>query len=328
MTARRGLTETELLDIDNLSDIVALSESDVFEKSTRQGRVTTLLDNGEEEPDEFTEQNEIHSENTETAIKGPTQAQRLQNFCDAHNLTYKQDICWKPNVEYQTPPINWCQMKYSTDPEVLSPAKYFLQYFPDTLINKMVDMTNLFAVQNNIHNFPATNNNEIKKLIGIHITMGNLHFPRVKLYWDAKLGISIISENMTGNRFFKLRQCLCFVDNTQKADDNTDRFWKVRPLYNAIRSRCQELPHEPYLSIDEQMIPFKGQLNVKQYVKGKPCPWGVKLLALCGTSGILYDFVLYQGSTTEGTYRVFGTRCCHSIEIVRTHNRTACSTVL
>ncbi|KAI4471462.1 transposase is4 [Holotrichia oblita] len=221
MTARRGLTETELLDIiDNLSDIVALSESedesDVFEESTRQDQFVREdncndnmhnnvdisenvenADNGEEQPDEFTEQNEIHSENTETAIKGPTQAQRLQNFCAAHNLTYKQDIRWKPNVEYQTPPINWYQMKYSTDPEVLSPAKYFLQYFPDTLINKMVDMTNLFAVQNNIHNFPATNNNEIKKLIGIHIMMGNLHFPRVKLYWDAKLGISIISENMT-----------------------------------------------------------------------------------------------------------------------------------
>ncbi|KAK9680086.1 hypothetical protein QE152_g39363 [Popillia japonica] len=140
MTARRGLTEAELLDIiENLSDIVALSESedesDVFEEPTRQDQLVSEdncndnmhnnaeisedvenADNGEEEePDEFTDQNEIHSENKETAIKGPTQAQRLQNFCAAHNLTYKQDIRWKPNVQYQTP-INWYQKKNLNSP--------------------------------------------------------------------------------------------------------------------------------------------------------------------------------------------------------------------
>lgn len=32
---------------------------------------------------------------------------------------------------------------------------------------------------------------------------------------------------------------------------------------------------------------------------GKPCPWGVKIFALYGKSGLLYDFIIYQGSTTE-----------------------------
>jgi hypothetical protein len=57
--------------------------------------------------------------------------------------------------------------------------------------------------------------------------------------------------------------------------NESDRFWKVRPLYNAIKKRCNELSLETNLSIDEQMIPFKGQINIKQYVKGKPCPWGI-----------------------------------------------------
>lgn len=50
---------------------------------------------------------------------------------------------------------------------------------------------------------------------------------------------------------------------------------------------------------DEQIVPFTGQLNVKQYIKGKPTPYGIKIYALCGKSGLLYDFLLYQGSTTE-----------------------------
>ncbi|KAF2880783.1 hypothetical protein ILUMI_25391 [Ignelater luminosus] len=73
----------------------------------------------------------------------------------------------------------------------------------------------------------------------------------------------------------------------------------VRPLYNCIRKRCKELQLKTNLAIDEQMIPFKGNLNVKQYVKGKPCLWVIKLQTLCGASGILYDFLLYEGLTTE-----------------------------
>jgi hypothetical protein len=53
------------------------------------------------------------------------------------------------------------------------------------------------------------------------------------------------------------------------------------------------------LCIDEQMIPFKGSLNIKQYIKNQPTKWGIKLLALCGGSGLCYDFIIYQGSTTK-----------------------------
>jgi hypothetical protein len=47
------------------------------------------------------------------------------------------------------------------------------------------------------------------------------------------------------------------------------------------------------------MIPFKGHLQMNQYVKGKPCPWGIKAFLLCGSSGMVYNILLYQGNTTE-----------------------------
>jgi hypothetical protein len=37
----------------------------------------------------------------------------------------------------------------------------------------------------------------------------------------------------------------------------------------------------------------------KQYIKGKPNPWGLKVYVLCGKSGQPYDFFVYQGSSTE-----------------------------
>lgn len=51
--------------------------------------------------------------------------------------------------------------------------------------------------------------------------------------------------------------------------------------------------------MDEQIIPFTGRMKAKQFVRGKPDPWGIKNVVLCGINGIAYDFVLNQGKTTE-----------------------------
>ncbi|XP_072376186.1 microtubule-associated serine/threonine-protein kinase 2-like, partial [Diabrotica undecimpunctata] len=87
-----------------------------------------------------------------------------------------------------------------------------------------------------------------------------------------------------------------------------DRLWKVRPLFNTIRKRCRQLEPEEVYSIDEQMVPFKGAVNIKQYIKNKPTRWGIKLFLLCGISGTIYDFIVYQGANTElkAEYMLFG----------------------
>ncbi|GFN90793.1 PiggyBac transposable element-derived protein 4 [Plakobranchus ocellatus] len=48
------------------------------------------------------------------------------------------------------------------------------------------------------------------------------------------------------------------------------------------------------------MIPFKGKFSgIRQYIRGKPNPWGLKVWARCGLSGIIYDFDIYQGKSTN-----------------------------
>lgn len=104
---------------------------------------------------------------------------------------------------------------------------------------------------------------------------------------------------MSKDRFFQLRNNLHFVNNLEKPDNCKDVFFKVRPLYDSIRKRYLELPLPEILCVDEQMIPFTGSLSVKQYIKSKPNPWGVKCYLLCGKNGMAYDIILYQESTTE-----------------------------
>lgn len=91
--------------------------------------------------------------------------------------------------------------------------------------------------------------------------------------------------------------------------NNNNKFIKVRPLFDRIKKTCLELPVEKNLSVDEQIVPFKGQLSVKQYIRGKPNPWGIKLFLLCGQSGIVYNLLMYQGNmpeVSEESRKIFG----------------------
>ncbi|MGH0136951.1 UNVERIFIED_CONTAM: hypothetical protein FKN15_037488 [Acipenser sinensis] len=98
--------------------------------------------------------------------------------------------------------------------------------------------------------------------------------------------------------FFQLRSNLHVVKNNERPPEDTV-FYKVRPLNDSIRKCCLELQLVEDRSIDEQIVPFRGKLSVLQYVKGKPEPWGFNVYFLCGKSGFAYDFLIYQGATTE-----------------------------
>ena len=51
------------------------------------------------------------------------------------------------------------------------------------------------------------------------------------------------------------------------------------------------------LSVDEAMIPFKGRLRIKQYMKDKPTKWGIKAFALADArNGYTVSLQIYTGN--------------------------------
>lgn len=112
--------------------------------------------------------------------------------------------------------------------------------------------------------------------------------------------IPIIADSMQINRFLKLRNVWHVTDLNDAS--STDRIWKVRPLYEAIREWALQLELETDLCVDEHMVPFKGNCKIKQYVKKKPSPWGLKLFVSSGKSGTVFYFIVSQGSKTEINY--------------------------
>jgi hypothetical protein len=113
------------------------------------------------------------------------------------------------------------------------------------------------------------------------------------MYWEEKFRVPLISNSMSRDRFLHI------INNLDVPRNNVDKFIKVRHLYNQIRKKCNNLSKVRNVCVDEQTVPFKDKLSVKQYMRNKPSPWGVKIFVLTSECGIIYDFILYQGSSTE-----------------------------
>ncbi|XP_047122911.1 piggyBac transposable element-derived protein 3-like [Hydra vulgaris] len=49
------------------------------------------------------------------------------------------------------------------------------------------------------------------------------------------------------------------------------------------------------MSVDEQIIPFKGKSSLKQYNPKKPKKWGYKVFVCSGSTGLIHNFEFYVG---------------------------------
>ena len=65
----------------------------------------------------------------------------------------------------------------------LSPLDYFSKFFPDTLLEAIVDQTNLYSVQKSLKS-ADTNVDKMKTLIGMEILMGIIKSPSYCKYWS------------------------------------------------------------------------------------------------------------------------------------------------
>ena len=57
---------------------------------------------------------------------------------------------------------------------------------------------------------------------------------------------------------------------------------------------------EKKVAIDEAMIPWRGKLRFKVYIKNKPTKWGIKMFELCESSrAYLHNFEIYAAGAKQ-----------------------------
>ncbi|KAK3910814.1 PiggyBac transposable element-derived protein 3 [Frankliniella fusca] len=210
-----------------------------------------------------------------------------QNLWEASDIVYKE----RETMTY-TPPAE----------ELVAPIEYFEYFFDDTLIDLIVEFTNIAStVESRGLKCINVTKSEMRKFFGIWIFMSIVQLPSLRDYWLKDTQITQVSKVMSYNRFSAIRAQVHLYDKSKEhLLDRNDRYCKVRSLLNHMREKCLSIEQEEDYSIDETMVPYKGKFagNLRQFIKTKPHKFGIKLFNLAGASGMVYDFLPYAGSST------------------------------
>lgn len=176
-------------------------------------------------------------------------------------------------------------------------------------------------------NILNTNAAELKKFIGIHFIMGCIPYPRLHMYWRKEMRLELVASKMSRDRFKILRTAFHVVDSDTAPPGNNNSLWKVQPVITHVKRGCDKLERQPgYYSIDEQMIPFCGVCprGLRQVIKTKPRPQGLKAFVATTDDGLMIDFEVYQGAKTPLEDRSLGVGAAVVLYLSKSIPRGSC----
>ncbi|XP_041664121.1 piggyBac transposable element-derived protein 2-like isoform X2 [Cheilinus undulatus] len=184
---------------------------------------------------------------------------------------------------------------FSVPESVQEPLEYFKRLFSDQMIEHISEHTNLYSVQQTGASVNTTAA-EIEDFLSVLLYMGVFPFPAIGDYWAAESRFPPVADTMSVKRFQVLRRYVHFSDNFQ-TEGSTDRYTKIRPLFDMFRQQCLLIPATNRQSVDKVMVAYKGS-RAGNLLQNKLDKWGFKIFCRGSSSGIIHDFILYQGATT------------------------------
>ncbi|XP_045107338.1 piggyBac transposable element-derived protein 3-like [Portunus trituberculatus] len=202
----------------------------------------------------------------------------------------KRRIIWKQI----TPSIPVFDSEEQSEDEVLlTPLQYFKKFLSDDFLKDIVEQCNLYALQQNPNKPLSLTCSEFEQWLGCSFFMSVSKIPNTRLHWSSYTMSDAVSSVMSRNRWEEIKSHLHLVNNN--TIDKTDKLCKVRMLVDHLKQEFRKVPMIEHLSIDEQIVPFKGVSSMKQYNPKKPSKWGYKIFVLADDKGYVYDFRPYTG---------------------------------
>ncbi|XP_050706783.1 piggyBac transposable element-derived protein 3-like isoform X2 [Eriocheir sinensis] len=207
----------------------------------------------------------------------------------------KRRIIWKQITQTRGPPSIpvFDSEEQSEDEVLLTPLQYFKKFLSDDFLKDIVEQCNLYALQQNPNKPLSLTCSEFEQWLGCSFFMSVSKIPNTRLHWSSYTMSDAVSSVMSRNRWEEIKSHLHLVNNN--TIDKTDKLCKVRMLVDHLRQEFRKVPMIEHLSIDEQIVPFKGASSMKQYNPKKPSKWGYKIFVLADDKGYVYDFRPYTG---------------------------------
>jgi len=126
---------------------------------------------------------------------------------------------------------------------------------------------------------------ELKTFMGLSILAGvyKSRNEAVRQLWSLEDGRPIFNRSMPRNRFQQIYRAMRFDDAANRRQRaSTDKLEPIRKVFDMWESTLQDafVPDEN-VTVDEQLLTYRGRVPFKQYIPSKPGKYGIKLWMLC-----------------------------------------------
>jgi hypothetical protein len=190
--------------------------------------------------------------------------------------------------------------RYFVNTVSTSPKSIFTQFITEDMIQMIVSFTNQEGRTRYVDNWNNTCTDEIYKFIDLVLLAGvyTSKNEAVSQLWNKENGRPIFSRIMPRNRFSMLSSCIRFDDrSTRNSRRENDKLTPFHEIWSKFITRCKAnfIPGSD-VTVDEQLVTFRGRCPFKMYIPSKPGRYGVKIWILADTeTKYCYNAEIYIG---------------------------------
>lgn len=186
---------------------------------------------------------------------------------------------------------------------------YFLHFFSDNIFDIILQHTNAEIARqaqkySGHQNVSPTTKDELKALFGVLILSAakkDNHLSARHMF-DSTISGKFYRSCMNCDRFLYLLNCIrCDDKETREERKINDPFTHIREIWEIFIDTCRN-SYTPtsYVTIDEQLLAFRGRCPFRMYIPNKPAKYGIKIVMVCDSATkYMSDASPYLGKKTE-----------------------------
>ena len=179
----------------------------------------------------------------------------------------------------------------------MTPYELFLFHY-DELFNNFMNYSNKYAELK--YKWTACNitKDDIIKYIFCYIYLSIYDLPEIEMLWEnSKFFKCIIPNIIKKSRYSTINKYFFISKNFN--EDKKSKLETLSELIDTLNQKWKEsYPYTKYLSIDEAMTSYKGNISFRQYAKAKHKRHGIKLFSKASADkGYCYHMLLYTGKS-------------------------------
>lgn len=158
----------------------------------------------------------------------------------------------------------------------------------------VVDMTNLHGSRRYGDKWQSVNIVTMRAYYGLLLLAGvyRSRGEDVTELWDDYKGRPIFRATMSLKRFQVINQCIRLDDKEMRMEiRERDKLEPIRVVFTKWVQRVRSL-YVPgkNVTVDEQLLPYRGRCPFTQYLPSKPAKYGIKIWVVCD-SETYYTYV-------------------------------------